>query len=69
MIDVRRFFLEFSRDCFELLRDVVDSRAEVLFNLSGFLDLSLLRKNLEHIKNMSTNATGLNHQHSVGISC
>lgn len=47
VINIRRFFLEFSRDCFEFLRDVMESWAEVLFNFSGFLNFSLFRKNLQ----------------------
>lgn len=57
MINIRRFFLEFSRDCFEFLRYVMDPGAEILFNFSGFLNLSLFRKNLENIENLSTNPT------------
>lgn len=50
VINIWRFFLEFSRDCFEFLRDVMESWAEVLFNFSGFLNFSLFRKNLENAR-------------------
>jgi len=55
VVHVGRFLLEFSRDHLELLGDVVDPGAEVLFYFSGFLNLSLFRKNLEIF--FSTNAT------------